>query len=405
MAGVTGSWESADLKPAFPQLPPATRLPSYLSFFLLLALAACGRASGPSNPAITLTTPSDGGAAYVEVKGLSDDALDALEDAGYSPDQWATVLRVAVAPDAPPMLGTYEVADGSLRFIPAFPLDPGRQYEARFDLSRIPGSGESGAAPLVTTIGRPATHTEPTTVVAHVYPTGDVVPENLLRMYVEFSGPMGRKSGVEYMKVLNQDGKEIPGAILPLDYEFWSPDHKRFTIFFDPGRVKDGILPNREMGRPLTYGGGMTLVISREWRDEHGLPLKDDYRRTFTVAAADTTPLNTASWKLQAPRAGGRDSFVVTFPEPLDHGLLMRALGVRRGGANIAGDITVDANETRWTFTPQGPWQAGDYELLALDILEDLAGNQIGRAFEVDNFDTVDKSPNPQTIRIPFTVR
>ena len=43
--------------------------------------------------------------------------------------------------------------------------------------------------------------------------------------------------------------------------------------------------------------------------------------------------------------------------------------------------------------------------LLALDILEDVAGNQIGRAFEVDNFETVDKSPNPQRIMIPFTVR
>ena len=44
-------------------------------------------------------------------------------------------------------------------------------------------------------------------------------------------------------------------------------------------------------------------------------------------------------------------------------------------------------------------------QLLALDILEDVAGNQIGRAFEVDNFDTVDKSPNPQTITLPFSIR
>ncbi len=29
----------------------------------------------------------------------------------------------------------------------------------------------------------------------------------------------------------------IRGAVLPLDYEFWSPDHRRFTVFFDPGRV------------------------------------------------------------------------------------------------------------------------------------------------------------------------
>jgi hypothetical protein len=223
-------------------------------------------------------------------------------------------------------------------------------------------------------------------------------------MYVEFSGPMGRRSGIEHLKVLNEAGEEIKGAVLPLDYEFWSPDHRRFTIFFDPGRVKDGILPNREMGRPLSPGGAMTLVVSRDWLDEHGLPLTQEFRRTFRVVGPDTKPLDTASWRIQPPPAGGRDAVVVTFPEPLDHGLLMRALGVTRGEAAVEGDIAVDQGETRWTFTPTEPWRAGQYQLLALDILEDLAGNQIGRAFEVDNFDTVDKSPNPQTIRIPFQI-
>ena len=56
-------------------------------------------------------------------------------------------------------------------------------------------------------------------------------------------------------------------------------------------------------------------------------------------------------------------------------------------------------------FTPREPWQAGQHQLLALDTLEDVAGNQIGRAFEVDNFETVDKSPNPKRIMVPFTVR
>jgi hypothetical protein len=36
--------------------------------------------------------------------------------------------------------------------------------------------------------------------------------------------------------------------------------------------------------------------------------------------------------------------------------------------------------------------------------LEDPAGNQIGRAFEVDSFDTVDRSPSAKTITIPFNV-
>jgi len=371
----------------------------------LVIAAACGRSASESNPQITLTTPQNGGAAYVEVMGLSGDVLDALEDAELTPDQWSGVLRVAVDADSPAMLGTHSVEDAAVRFTPAFPFDPGRQYNVRFEPSRIPGIGESGSAPIVATVGRPAAATVPSTVVARVYPTGDIVPENLLRMYVEFSAPMGRKSGIEYMKVLNEAGTEIPGAILPLDYEFWSPDHKRFTIFFDPGRVKQGILPNREMGRPLKIGGAMTLMVSREWRDEHGLPLKEDFKRTFRVTPPDEKPLDTATWRMQAPPAGGRGPFAVTFPEPLDHGLLMRALGVIRDGVPVEGEIAVGEGETRWTFTPKEPWRAGAYSLLALDILEDLAGNQIGRAFEVDNFDTVDKSPNPQTIRLPFTIR
>ena len=243
-------------------------------------------------------------------------------------------------------------------------------------------------------------------MVARVYPSGDGVPENLLRMYIEFSAPMGRKSGVEYIAAPRfHAGREIPGAVLPLDYEFWSPDHTRFTIFLDPGRVKKGILPNLQMGRPLEIGRSVTLVISRDWRDEHGMPLKEEFRRTLRVGPADEQPLDTSSWRIEPPASGGRAPVVVTFPEPLDRGLLMRALGVRSGERSVDGEVAVDGpkRDGRSRLPIRGGRAC--YQLLALDILEDLAGNQIGRAFEVDNFDSVDKSPNPKTLAIPFSVK
>ena len=258
---------------------------------------------------------------------------------------------------------------------------------------------------LVATVTVPAKHVASSTTVARVYPSGDTVPENLLRMYVEFSGPMGRPSGIPHMKLLGADGREIEGAFLPLDYEFWDPAHTRFTAFLDPGRVKSGILPNKQMGRALDAGRTVTLVISREWRDEHGLPLKDDYRRVFHVAAPVEKPLDPKSWRIEAPAAGSRDALVVHFPSSLDRGLLMRALGVRRGEGALSGDVSIEDAEMRWMFTPREPWPAGQHQLLALDTLEDVAGNQIGRAFEVDNFETVDKSPDPKSIMVPFTVR
>ena len=87
------------------------------------------------------------------------------------------------------------------------------------------------------------------------------------------------------------------------------------------------------MGRPLEMGRSMTLVVSREWRDEHGLPLKEDFRRTFRVGLhRGEAARHRARGASSRRQAGTRDGVVVTFPEPLDHGLLMRALGVTRDG-------------------------------------------------------------------------
>jgi len=370
---------------------------------LVAAAAACSRsdASQESAPAIRLVPASGATPARIEVTGLSPTALDELRAARLKPDQWPSLLRVAVADDGPAMLGAYDIADGSVRFTPAYRFDPGREYHVRFDPAQIAGSSIPVA---VARVGLPARVTAPSTVVQQVYPSGDLVPENLLRMYIEFSAPMGRKSGLEYLQLLDDRGKPVEGPFLPLDYEFWSPDHRRFTVFFDPGRVKDGILPNQQMGKPLHAGRSYTLVISREWQDGEGQPLKDEYRRVLRVGPARTQPLDTATWVVTAPQPGSREPLVVAFREPLDHGLLMRALGVRLNNAEVAGDIRIESGERRWLFEPRDPWRAGTYQLLALSILEDVAGNQIGRAFEVDNFDTVDKSPDPKTVLIPFTV-
>jgi hypothetical protein len=367
------------------------------------AAAACSRpAASSSAPAIRLVEPS-GATAYVDVIGLDGRVVDRLEDADLTAEQWGSFFRVSVSDEAPAILGTYSVVSGALRFTPAFAFDPGRTYKVHFDGARIP-IGAPSPVTLTADVARAATAAGPSTVVAQVYPSGGIVPENLLRMYIEFSAPMGRRTGIEYLRLEDDRGKVVENPFLPLDYEFWSPDRRRFTVFFDPGRVKDGILPNREMGRALYAGRTYTLIISREWRDDQGLPLKEDYRHTMRVGPAQADALDATDWRIVSPPPGSREPVTVTFPYALDHGLLTRALGVRHDGAQVEGDIRVESGETRWVFTPRAPWRPGRYDLLALSILEDAAGNQIGRAFEVDNFDTVDKSPNPQTVLLPFRI-
>ena len=350
-------------------------------------------------------------AATVRVVGIPSEQLRAAR--GWTAEQWALVLRVTVVPDAaapattlPPVIGSYTVARDAVVFKPQFGFDAGRRYQVVFDSAKLSsGTENSRADALTAVVGLPGKALVPTTVVTAVFPSADVVPENQLRLYIHFSAPMGLKGGIGFVRLLDEAGDEVRDPFLPLDAEFWNRDRTRFTVFFDPGRQKRGILPNEEMGRSLVDGRVYTLVVSREWRDAQGMPLKEEFRRQFKVGPPDERPLDQHTWRLAAPRAGTRDPLAVTFPEPLDQGLLQRALAVADSrGRRVEGESRIEAHETRWLFTPAAAWRSGDYFLQALTILEDMAGNRIGRAFEVDEFSRADESAKQETVAVRFHV-
>jgi hypothetical protein len=303
----------------------------------------------------------------------------------------------------PAVAGKYAI-DGALRFEPMFPFDPGREYQVVFDPGAMRDRGLPELARISASVGLPAPARVASTSVVDVFPSGDVVPENLLRMYIQFSAPMGLQSTLDHLSLADAEGRELGGALLPLDTELWSPDRTRATVLFDPGRVKRGIMPNRETGRPLRAGGRFTLVVKSSWTDGQGLPLTSEFRKSYTVGPAKERALNTADWRVTAPAAASRDPLVVTFPQALDRGLLQRAVGVARSGEPIAGDLRIEDHETRWIFTPAGAWTAGDYSLVVQPMLEDPSGNRIGRAFEVVSID--ENTPErTEPFAVPFRVR
>jgi hypothetical protein len=349
--------------------------------------------------------------AFVVVSGLSVPLIDALGASARSDDEWSKVLAVFVheeqvpAESTPAVLGRYRVVGESLRFEPLFGFDAGRRYRARFNPGALGGDVAETADPVEAILSLPKPDVAPTTIVEAVYPSSDVLPENQLKLYIHFSAPMRMGDGLPFIKLLDSTGREVVDPFLPLGGEFWDRERRRYTVFFDPGRVKRGILPNEQMGRPLREGGEYSLVVDASWLDAEGQPLKNSYRKTFRVGPPDETPLDTETWSLTAPRASTRDALVVDFPEPLDHSLMARALGVEgEYGESIEGIAEIRANETRWVFTPDAPWEEGAYRLVAMSILEDLAGNQIGGLFEVDVFDRVERPDQREVYRVPFQV-
>ena len=384
---------------------------------LLVVTTACsgfaGRDAAAPTVEIRMHTPGDGpDGASVEVGGLTAEELDALR-AGLTDEQWAELLQVTVVHEdddggfgMPPVLGSYAIVDdGVLRFSPMFPFDPGRPYSVRFDPTRLPGR-LAAFDPIVAVVALPKRDVEPTTVVDRVFPSGDRVPENQLKLYLHFSAPMSHVDGLEYLSLRDARGRTVEVPFLPLGTEFWDPDHLRYTVFFDPGRVKQGLELNERLGRPLQQGETYTLVVDPTWPDAEGNPLKAPFEKRFTVGPADATPLDLATWRLQVPTIGSRQRLVVSFPESLDHALLRRAIGVEdETGRRVEGEVEIGARETRWMLTPSQPWLPGAYSLVSLSVLEDLAGNRIGTPFEVDVFETVEETTAGEDFRIPFELR
>ena len=373
-----------------------------LAALALVALAGCQRPVPAGPLLVSLTTSS--GETIVTVTGLSSSELTSVRAMSLSAETWRQLFLVTNTGADTPIVGRYAVSNDRLEFHPLFPFDPGRSYSVRIDLTRLP---QPRPQPVVdVTVSLPGRDLAPSTVVTAIYPSTDLWPANLLRAYVQFSAPMGRGSAIGHVKLLDDAGKEVEGAFLPIESNFWNGDYTRYTAFFNPGRVKEGILPNRLLGRPLMAGRTYTIAIDAGWMDDGERQLKMPYRRVVHARPAVARPIALAEWRIDAPKSGSRDSLAVTFPSPLDRGLLQRAIGVATsGGRTIEGEITIEAAETKWTFTPKAPWTAGAYVLTALSILEDPCGNSIGRAFEVDS--GVDPHPavDTSTHSRPFTIR
>ena len=350
----------------------------------------------------------------IDVVGLPADALSTLGEAALTPEEWAGWLRISVAGsgenvwDQPPVLGTYAVSDDAIHFSPLFDFDPGRSYRVVFDPARLPPrlNGVTGvwrSRLIEETVREPAPEQRPATTVVEVYPTADVVPENLLRLYISFSAPMSFRGGTDHVHLLDGDGHVVEDPFLPLDVALWNETRTRYTLLFDPGRVKRGILPHEQIGRAITQGHTYTLVIEREWRDGSGLPLAEPFSRRFTVGPPDDRAIDPAEWQVSPPPAGTRDPVEVLFRRPLDYALLQRALFVATPrGEVVDGDAEIGAAETTWTFTPRAPWRPHEYHLVVWPLLEDPAGNRVGRPFEVDSAEDTPQRGEGSRRSVPF---
>lgn len=315
------------------------------------------------------------------------------------------------------IIGTYELQGTSLRFTPQFPLRPGLTYQvvARPDAVLVPSDSQVAAnkyrtseytgKPTIFEVRIPEEKQGPATDVLHVFPSTNVLPENQLKFYLHFSAPMSRGEAYQHLDLLKQDGTSVNLPFLELGEELWDFSGTRLTLLIDPGRIKQGVKPREDLGPALVNGQEFTLVIHSNWRDARGYALSKGYRKSFRVGPPIAEAIDPAKWKITKPAAGLKEPLKVDFPRPLDHALLERTLTIKDPDQErIFGEITVSQEEKRWEFHPDHPWKPGKYQIIVDTVLEDLAGNRVGRPFEVDQVGPVVEKIHVESVSIPFEI-
>ena len=333
-----------------------------LIFFVLMVSVGC-RQNKPGeiniiwndNKAIGLSVPT---------KFLDEDAIDSL----------STVFQVQLeSNNKVAILGHHSIVGNDVVFKPLIPFFHGLTYEIFFKNKLI------GKVKIP-----PADKSDPPKLVA-IYPSMDTLPENLLKIYLQFSRPMREGESQKHTTLLNHQQDTIPDIFLHLQPELWNNEGTALTLWLDPGRIKRDLIPNRQLGNPLKRGERYTLKISEAWHDAQGIPLSQSYTREFFVAGRDSISPDPSMWKLHLPSGRTTRPLIIETGDALDFYLLQETIQIiDKNGYRVQGSYAIENKETRIVLTPNQPWVPGEFRMRVASYLEDLAGNNLEKVFDRD---------------------
>lgn len=310
-----------------------------------------------------------------------------------------------------PVQGRYASDGTTLSFTPLFPFPEGETFYAHFQNffqdtagSDLPAGTKGTNQSVELTFSVPASKRS-RTLIQGVFPNADTLPENVLRMYIYFSSSMNIGEAYEHIHIRDDKGNKLEKPFLIVDQELWDIGRERFTLLFDPGRIKRGIRSNIDLGVPLRTGNVYHLVIDPGWRDGYGNELACGYEKQIFIKDAMRSVLTTDRWEITEPEVGTREPVIIRFDRPLDHALTLKYISVSNALAGtVAGVAALRDDDREWVFVPDDPWAAGRNTLEISPLLEDPAGNNFKNPFDID-LDVSQRVISTDAIRIGFELK
>ena len=274
-------------------------------------------------------------------------------------------------------------------FTPAVPFERGQTYEIF-----------NGTKPTAT-FDVPADTTLKAPVLMATYPSCDTVPANLLKIYLQFSEPMMEGRSSQFVQLYdNTSGDTVTRAFLDLQPELWNDERTVLTLWLDPGRIKQDLIPNKQLGVVLNENRTYRLGVTKGWRSQLGVATTHDYARKFFTVSRDVRKPDPKKWSIQIHG----DTVIVNTKETVDWSLLNSAISIWSGEREVLSKSITERCERRVMMIPVTPLTPGTYVLKIEARLEDPAGNNLNRLFETDVTDTSDISENHPVYTITFNI-
>ncbi len=332
--------------------------------FLFILLNTLGVVE-QTTPNLRLPDDIDG---YIQL-----DISDLAEDHNLGYD----LLSVYVAHDhntyalVPAVQGRFTMVDNSLIFKPFFPFEKGLPYVVKINTGM---EHEPALIPFL--IGEKNIVNQ--AKVLSIFPTSDLLPENVLRFYIYFQTPMKQEEALQHIKLIDKDGNVDNHAFMKFKEELWSIDGKRLTILFDPGRIKRGVSTNMVQGPALEDGHQYKLRIANEWQDVYGQQLVDVEVKDIMVVEAYRDKIVVGDWVLDSPQYNTLDKLTIVFDRIMDHALIQTMVQVRDENQNLVnGHWEILESQKIMQFIPNNKWKIGNYAIRFDTRIEDVAGNNL----------------------------
>lgn len=220
------------------------------------------------------------------------------------------------------------------------------------------------------------------------FPFGPV-PANLLRWHLVFARPVDAVAVDAAVELLDAAGRPVPHAFVDWPGGLWDETGSRLTLLMHPGRLKTGLVVQRNAGCALVEGHAMCLRLRSSAMSDAAAG-----QHCFEVQPAETRAIDITAWRVDAPEAGGYAPLRIHFDRAMDPMTLPGSLlVVDDAGERVAGTLRVRRDGRSASFFAHRPWRAGVHAWRVDPELEDLCGNRIGRPFEVLRADGAARAP------------